>query len=281
MIAVARLRNDEHGHPIQPSADWFQTAFTRRSTAESDGGAHVVDRTVYAHAEVQRALEKLFHDKCAYCEGKPVATADWDVEHFRPKGKVAERDGHPGYYWLAYEWTNLYLSCQHCNQKRSDRPRWGDLSLAVPPAQGKLDQFPLADEATRALSHREDVATEAVLLLDPCRDDPEQHIRFDPHGDAFPVSQSARGNVSIRVFHLRRKRLKTLRKGRIERVVARFREIQDLRAFVATLPPPHDAMGHENVENALVNFHSEYLAEACDFAAVGRWVMRDPAAFGL
>lgn len=282
MIAVARVRAGEAGAPIQPGVDWFTTAAARRLTAEQQQGAHVVDRNVYAASEVQRALEKLFFDKCAYCEGKPVATGDWDVEHFRPKGKVAERDGHPGYYWLAYEWTNLYLSCQHCNQKRADKARWGDTSLAPGPAAGKLDQFPLVDENTRALGHGDDIALEAVLLLDPCRDDPEQHIRFSPLGDALPVAGSEKGAVSIRVFHLRRKRLKDLRRIRIERVVARLREIEKLRTFVATLvDPDSSAMGQEFLATAKVNFHAEYLANDCDFAAAGRWIVRDPASFGL
>lgn len=120
------------------------------------------------------------------------------------------------------------------------------------------------------------------MLLDPCRDDPEQHIRFNPLGDSLPVQASPRGTVSIRVFHLRRKRLKDQRRIRIERVVARLREIEKLRLFVATLADPDaSAVGQQFLATAKDNFHQEYLANDCDFAATGRWVLRDPASFGL
>lgn len=281
MIAVQRDRTDEAGAAVAPSAVWFSTAHSRRLSAEQEQGAHVVDRNVYAAPEVQRALEKLFFDKCAYCEGKPVATGDWDVEHFRPKGRVAERDGHPGYYWLAYEWTNLYLSCQHCNQKRADRARWGDTSLAAGPAAGKLDQFPLFDETTRALAHGDDVRLETPLLLDPCRDEPERHIRFSPLGDALAVDGSRRGDVSIQVFHLRRKRLKDRRRERIERVVTALRRIEELKVFVESLEPVAAEVGRAHVVAAFDDFHANFLADSCDYAAAGRWVLRDPTSFGL
>jgi hypothetical protein len=45
--------------------------------------------------------------------------ATWNT--FRPKGGWVQNDGdaltQPGYYWLAYEWSNLLISCQLCNQE--------------------------------------------------------------------------------------------------------------------------------------------------------------------
>ena len=66
-----------------------------------------------------------FFGKCAYCEDRIVSTQPGDIEHYRPKGCVTNEDGsrvmvdanggkkvpHPGYYWLAYEWTNLLYAC--------------------------------------------------------------------------------------------------------------------------------------------------------------------------
>jgi hypothetical protein len=72
----------------------------------------------YKEFEVCRELDKLFKRKCAYCETKYEATAARDVEHFRPKGAVAKAPQHPGYWWLAAEWTNLLPSCPACNQRR-------------------------------------------------------------------------------------------------------------------------------------------------------------------
>ncbi|MBO9733195.1 MAG: hypothetical protein J7623_31425 [Chitinophaga sp.] len=60
------------------------------------------------------ALKELYLNKCAYCE---ALCHHPDVEHFRPKGTLF---AHPrntfGYYWLAFEWTNLVPACHECNK---------------------------------------------------------------------------------------------------------------------------------------------------------------------
>src|SRR6266567_4722545 len=64
-------------------------------------------------------LVKVFNSRCAYCECFITASARGDIEHFRPKQEYKNRDGttiRPGYYWLASNWHNLYLSCTNCNQ---------------------------------------------------------------------------------------------------------------------------------------------------------------------
>ncbi len=217
MIHVQRDQADEAGVVIKPNHDWFQLAAGATATAIAEQDEHEVDRAIYAHTEVKKALERLFHDKCAYCESKMTATADWDVEHFRPKGRVAEREGHPGYYWLAYVWENLYPSCQHCNQRRKDQPRWEDTTEL--PAGGKVDQFPLLDESTRAMDPSGDVHAEDTLLIDPCVDDPEEYLAYDPTGQIFSLKDNPYGEKTIEVFHLSRRRLKTLRHERMKTVV--------------------------------------------------------------
>ncbi|MEZ5007772.1 MAG: hypothetical protein R2753_06420 [Chitinophagales bacterium] len=51
--------------------------------------------------------------KCCYCE-KPIDKGD--LEHYRPKKGWKQNNGaamtKPGYYWLAYRWRNLLLSCK-------------------------------------------------------------------------------------------------------------------------------------------------------------------------
>src|SRR3954454_1457494 len=117
MIRTDRDRRDETGRWIRPDAAWFAAAAAATNRALAQGKTHVADRNIYAHEEVRKALEELFHRKCAYCEIS-TARVDWEVEHYRPKGRVAERQGHPGYYWLAYDWDNLFPSCTFCNQHR-------------------------------------------------------------------------------------------------------------------------------------------------------------------
>ncbi len=146
-------------------------------------------RDIYAAKSVKNALIKAQHGKCAFCESMVRAVAHGDVEHFRPKGGYQQRREDdlqkPGYYWLAYEWTNLLFSCQICNQ------------------QGKKNLFPLAKPRRRAKSHHDDLATEEPLLVDPAQVDPELHIGF--HDEvAFPRSGSRLGKASIEVLGLNR-----------------------------------------------------------------------------
>ncbi len=225
MIYVQRDQEDEDGNVIEPNAAWFRRAANATATAITESDEHKVDRAIYAHTEVKKALERLFHDKCAYCESSATATSDWDVEHFRPKGRVAEREDHPGYYWLAYKWQNLYLSCQHCNQSRKDRPRWGDPSEL--PAGGKADQFPLLDETTRAMGPSDDVSAEHTLLIDPCLSNPEDYLGYDPTGQIFSPNDDPRGGKTIEVFHLRRRRLRDYRRNtmKIVKAVMKLRNI--------------------------------------------------------
>jgi len=257
MIYVQRDQEDEAGNVIEPNAAWFRRAENATATAIAERDEHKVDRAIYAHTEVKKALERLFHDKCAYCESNATATSDWDVEHFRPKGRVAEREDHPGYYWLAYRWQNLYPSCQHCNQSRKDRPRWGDPSEL--PAGGKADQFPLLDETTRAMRPSDDVSAEHALLIDPCLSDPEDYLGYDPTGQIFSLNDDPCGEKTIEVFHLRRRRLRDHRRNTMKMVKA-VMKIHNINSGAAA--------------EMMVLIEDRY------HAGIARYVAKHPADFG-
>jgi hypothetical protein len=91
---------------------------------------------IYGHKTVKDALKKAQHDKCCFCEARVTHISHGDVEHFRPKAAFLAKDSRkftkPGYYWLAYDLSNLYFSCQICNQSY------------------KKNYFPIAEEANRA-----------------------------------------------------------------------------------------------------------------------------------
>lgn len=91
--------------------------------AAYDSGATTFsfDSGLYGHESVKAELIKAQHAKCCFCESKITHIAYGDVEHFRPKAGYRQHPddplGRPGYYWLAYDWSNLYLACQLCNQR--------------------------------------------------------------------------------------------------------------------------------------------------------------------
>jgi len=268
MISVDRNAVDENGTPIQPSDNWFTRAATKTQVAIDEGETHDVDEAFYKEATVRAALERLFHDKCAYCEWKPTGGSDWDVEHYRPKGKVFENEDHPGYYWLSYTWNNFYLSCTHCNQKRKDKPRWEDPTTL--PSEGKHYQFPIADEADRAFSPDDDLSTEHTFLIDPCAEDPEAYLGFDAFGNILSIDDNIYGEETIRVFHLDRRRLKDLRYEKV--VVA----AETLKALIRA-----KGRGDTEAETDFRNLLDFFQASDRQFSAVARYVEQDPLAFGI
>lgn len=133
--------------------------------------------TRYRDDSVRQALEKLFHGKCAYCESLYAGTQPVDIEHFRPKSRVAEDPAFPGYWWLAADWDNLLPSCIDCNRSRKQHALSekqllelvdGATKQAIPRFnQGKADAFPLFENSPRAngpLGKRIIDAEDAILL---------------------------------------------------------------------------------------------------------------------
>ena len=149
--------------------------------------AFTFDNKIYGAPEVKQALIEAQHEKCCYCEGSFLGQAYGDVEHFRPKARIQQRKNgtllYPGYYWLAYEWSNLYFACERCNRG------------------GKRNLFPVADPANRPTS-RGDHRIEQAQLLDPGGTiDPREHIKFN---GAAPLGVTALGRNTIAVLELDR-----------------------------------------------------------------------------
>ena len=266
MIFVARSQKGEGGEPIVPADSWFEEAEKQTDTAISDGENHKVT-DLYKDDRLRAALEKLFKFKCAYCES-PVGPANgMDVEHYRPKGRVAERKDHSGYYWLAYDWENLYLSCQLCNQRREDKPLLDEFTTL--PSAGKQDQFPIEDESARAMAPGDPIENEMPLLLDPNIDDPELHITFDAAtGEALALDPDDIFAVkTIEICNLNRRRLKKARLSRLSEVRRAIRE------FGTVLP---DA----TCDQLFAAARNVFVKPELQYSACVRAALDDPDAFG-
>lgn len=162
----------------------------------TDGKSGSYDFDRYRSADVKRALDEIFHGKCAYCESFYAKTQPVDVEHYRPKGKVDGDDDHRGYWWLAMDWENLLPSCIDCNRKRGQRTPRPDQQATMVALNdnsdfargkdfntGKQSAFPLDTDSPRARWDDDatkdiDLARERRLLLDPTRDNPDDHLVF-------------------------------------------------------------------------------------------------------
>jgi uncharacterized protein (TIGR02646 family) len=170
-------------------------------------------------SKVEDQLKISYKNKCAYCERLCKA----DIEHYRPKGKVDEDEGHPGYFWLCYEWTNLLPSCITCNReggKHNQFPIMGNRVFSpdlLPNDHLALDTFK-AYSAT--------LLAERPMLLHPEIDHPENYFAFsvDPEGIGIRlvgIDPEGRGTSTIEICRLNRREV-TL--DRVERVIDGFKD---------------------------------------------------------
>lgn len=171
------------------------------------------------------ALGRLTNQKCWYSESRNP-TADKNIDHFRPKGGVAEDATHDGYWWLAFSLRNFRYSSQWCNQRRVDVVNQTD--------GGKADCFPLLPDSFRARAEADDITQEDPELLDPTDPDDWKLLTFRPDGRATPTRQEGaveyqRATTSIDTYHLDCKPLVDDRRslaGSVQRLV---QELETLR----------------------------------------------------
>ncbi|GEM44708.1 hypothetical protein [Deinococcus cellulosilyticus] len=273
MIDIVFNRKDARGKDIRPNKTWFNSAakHTALAIAETENpaiGKHEARSSVYGHDQVRMALEKLFYGKCAYCETR-ITGAVWDIEHYRPKGAVANCPGHPGYYWLIYDWNNLLPSCAPCNQNLSDRPLWDDPTRIA--AAGKFTQFPLKDETKRVRHPSGNLLDEAPLLLHPCVDHPEAEIKYSPLGRIIERGASDRLKATIRICNLKRRRLVRNRHSAIQRTIRLLRLIHNL-----------ETLGHtQSLAEAKQLLEEHFISNEAEYAGAARNVCNEPARFGV
>jgi uncharacterized protein (TIGR02646 family) len=186
---------------------------------------------------------------CAFCETALPRQGRWEqVEHLRPRTNA--ETGHRGdfrsyYYWLAFEWRNLLLSCKACD--RSRRNLW--------PTQSKP-----GPEGTPW----DDLSAERPLMLDPFHDAPERHLIFLESGQIVPRHGSRRAKATIDVVSLARPDLVETRRhiwqetqGEASRMLTRSLELLPFeQRFPRTKPHP------SVVRAALVSLHDGALWKA-------------------
>jgi hypothetical protein len=218
----------------------------------------------YGEFDVRFALDQLFHEKCAYCESVYRAVDSRDVEHFRPKGGVAESPAHPGYWWLAASWTNLLPSCPACNQLRRQTLYDPAMTLEefeaarrneAETTSGKKNAFPVSG-TNWVMKENGRIADEDPLLINPCERNPADHLEFvfdwkrpayiwDAEQVTAVIRPRARGGqedgyakASIAVYGLRRAGLFRDQLARLKELQRACIPIVDTILDLAQEPPP-------------------------------------------
>jgi uncharacterized protein (TIGR02646 family) len=221
------------------------------NNGERDFGSKDFDKTIYGNKEVKEALISIQDGKCCFCESKILHISHGDVEHFRPKAgwvQSNENLNKPGYYWLAYEWDNLLLSCEICNQRH------------------KKNVFPLVNNSLRALSHFDNINTEQAVFINPAIDDPEQFITFK---EEVPVAvhENSRGNETILKLGLDRETLNEQRRTKLNLI----RDIYDL----AKGYPDIDPQSKQQAKTIIQRRFEESQLDLTEYASMLRSFFRD------
>ncbi|EHO12579.1 HNH endonuclease family protein [Myroides odoratimimus] len=156
------------------------------------------DSSIYAHNDVKKKLIEFQKNKCCFCESEVRSVSHGDVEHYRPKGGWCNNEGteiqKPGYFMLAYDWTNLMFSCQICNQRY------------------KKNFFPLSNSECRiVIDDNYDFSEELPVLLNPYEDNPEEFIEFIGEIPRA-IDNNVRGVGTIKYLGLNREDLNTTRR---------------------------------------------------------------------
>jgi uncharacterized protein (TIGR02646 family) len=210
---------------------------------------------IYGASSVKTALILAQHKKCCFCER--LVGEDGDVEHFRPKSAYCQQKGEtltrPGYYWLAYDWDNLYLSCSACNQRC------------------KRNLFPLVNPTNRAHLHNNDISLEEPLLVDPGKEEPSQHILFRG-ADPLPVAGSIKGRTTIDLVGLDRSILNHARLEHLKKMKGLYKFITD-----AATKPQSQAL--QNLVAEAKDVLQSAISDKGEFAAATRAALQDQFKF--
>jgi hypothetical protein len=149
---------------------------------------------IKAHAHVWRALKSELVERygwrCWFTDAEETV-ARLDVEHFRPKAKALDEDEteHEGYWWLAFDVTNLRLAGQ------------------IPNRENKKCFFPLATEF-RASAGNPHWQHEDPVFLDPTKGEDVALVAYDNNGamrastEAETAHQQRRIEVTNRLLGL-------------------------------------------------------------------------------
>jgi uncharacterized protein (TIGR02646 family) len=160
------------------AAKWTKALLDKIANGEKPTDA---EKSKYRREDVKAALVAETNGKCAYCESKIKHIHHGDVEHIYPKSLDPSK---------SFEWENLTLACEVCNQFKSD-----------------YDPY---------VEH----------IIDPYLIDPEQHLRF--FGGLIYSRGTPHGNASKEILRLQRPALVEQRNEHIDNIMKIYGRIFDV-----------------------------------------------------
>lgn len=182
---------------------------------------HKFKSSIYRGGSLTK-LKEIYKNKCGYCETVTAAGAELRVDHYRPKDKVKEDPMHlTGYYWLAYEWSNLVLACEKCNRAKSNKfPLEQNGTRCYQPLTvvGSTD----FDKLTFSISHPS-LCGELPSIVNPEVDtNLIDWFVFLPNGEIKEINNHSRMKETIKVCKLNREPLILDRKKIFDDIVTKI-----------------------------------------------------------
>lgn len=197
--APAILSSPKAEKAFQQAKEFYSHPLTSRVQQR-----HTFDMQIWK--EARPILKEIFRGKCAYCERGIASDEIGDVDQFRPKAGAINQSGKfdpDHYWWLTYEWSNLYFSCRLCNTSKGSRF----------PVAGARVEVPKGSKARLGAPwYVTDLREEKPLLLDPCAEefDPDEHLVFDA-STGLVAGLTKEGKATIEILNLNRPALKESR----------------------------------------------------------------------
>ena len=206
-------------------------------------------------------LDKLLEyssDKCVYCESPIRHPGNASLERFRPKAGALDKDGSfstEHYWWLAFEWRNLYTYYVTCNKAKGSK-------------------FPMkASRATPGTPY-DQLLDEPRLLLDPAIDDPEKHFTFESDGKVAALTPE--GEATLATLELNRPDLVRSRKD----VGNHARQLLDIASVGGYSRWPHEwrdqlpvAAARRKMNKGIAEL-AQLVSGNRPFAAVARYLVQ-------
>jgi hypothetical protein len=165
---------------------------------------HSVNSKCYRDCTIDE-LALLYKNKCAICERD--RGTELQVDHYRPKkprNNITQiQYNHPGYYWLAYNWSNLIPLCSICNIKKSNKfplSGWTEVN--------RISDYTNVNGLNPFQPYDLDwlQTQEQPLMINPEHDKtPERHFSF--HRNGRIVGRTDEGIETINICRLNRKDL--------------------------------------------------------------------------
>ncbi|WP_452596529.1 AAA family ATPase, partial [Pontimicrobium sp. MEBiC01747] len=204
-------------------------------------------------ADVERELLEKTNHKCAYCES-PLTLKGRTIDHYRPNYSAADTSGlisQEHYWWLAVIWNNLFPVCIDCKHSKSN-------------------YFPVLKNRTSVRYYGKEALynVESPVFIDPEYENPEHYFYYDEKGRIY--SKTKRGNITIDILDLNRRKL----------VASRQSALEDLDQYIGseikeTLEPSQfDKKEEYKIDVKLEGAEQLLFTNAIPFSGILRYFLR-------